>query len=50
MDGQEAKDNRESWKRLIDAAHLFGTDLVTGFAGRAGVFLCARGAKKSNLR
>ncbi len=34
MDGQEAKDNRESWKRLIDAANLFGTDLVTGFAGR----------------
>jgi sugar phosphate isomerase/epimerase len=34
MDGQEAKDNRESWKRLIDTAHLFGTNLVTGFAGR----------------
>ena len=34
MDGQEAKDNRESWKRLIDAAHLFGTNLVAGFAGR----------------
>jgi sugar phosphate isomerase/epimerase len=25
---------REEWKRLIDSAHLFGTDLVTGFAGR----------------
>lgn len=24
----------ESWKRLIDSAELFGTDIVTGFAGR----------------
>lgn len=30
-------DNRDtlaSWERLIDAAHLFGTDIVTGFTGR----------------
>jgi len=25
----------KSWERLIDIAHLFGTDLVTGFTGRA---------------
>jgi sugar phosphate isomerase/epimerase len=25
---------RESWVKLIDNAHLFGTDLVTGFTGR----------------
>ncbi|MCP4639650.1 MAG: sugar phosphate isomerase/epimerase [bacterium] len=25
---------REGWRALIDAAHLFGCDLVTGFAGR----------------
>jgi sugar phosphate isomerase/epimerase len=25
---------RESWEKLIDDAHLFGTDLVTGFTGR----------------
>jgi sugar phosphate isomerase/epimerase len=24
----------KSWEKLIDSAHLFGTDLVTGFAGR----------------
>jgi sugar phosphate isomerase/epimerase len=24
----------KDWERLIDSAHLFGTDLVTGFAGR----------------
>jgi len=28
------KDALASWERLIDAAHLFGTDLVTGFTGR----------------
>ncbi|HEY3398392.1 MAG TPA: sugar phosphate isomerase/epimerase family protein [Armatimonadota bacterium] len=25
---------RQGWRTLIDAAHLFGCDLVTGFAGR----------------
>jgi sugar phosphate isomerase/epimerase len=25
---------REGWRKAIDAAHLFGCDLVTGFAGR----------------
>ncbi|HUU09788.1 MAG TPA: sugar phosphate isomerase/epimerase [Phycisphaerae bacterium] len=34
MDDKMAKAARESWKRLIDAAPLFGTDLVCGFAGR----------------
>jgi sugar phosphate isomerase/epimerase len=34
MDDAKAKDTRESWKRLIDAADLFGCDIVTGFAGR----------------
>lgn len=28
------KDTQASWERLIDSAHLFGTDLVTGFTGR----------------
>ena len=28
------KDALDSWKRLIDNAHLFNTDLVTGFTGR----------------
>ncbi|MBI4976543.1 MAG: sugar phosphate isomerase/epimerase [Spirochaetes bacterium] len=27
-------DTLASWERLIDAAHLFNTDLVTGFTGR----------------
>lgn len=27
-------DTLASWERLIDCAHLFGTDLVTGFTGR----------------
>lgn len=27
-------DSLASWERLIDNAHLFGTDLVTGFTGR----------------
>lgn len=34
MDDEKAKATREGWKKLIDAAHLFGTDLVCGFAGR----------------
>jgi sugar phosphate isomerase/epimerase len=34
MDDEKGLETRESWKRLIDAAHLFGCDLVTGFAGR----------------
>jgi sugar phosphate isomerase/epimerase len=28
------KDTLASWERLIDNAHLFGVDLVTGFTGR----------------
>lgn len=31
-DGNE--DTLASWERLIDTAHLFGTNLVTGFTGR----------------
>jgi sugar phosphate isomerase/epimerase len=27
-------DSRASWERLIDCAHLFGTNLVSGWAGR----------------
>ena len=34
MDHEKGKATRESWKRLIDAAGLFGCDLVAGFAGR----------------
>ncbi len=28
------KDSLASWERLIDNAHLFGTDIVSGFTGR----------------
>ena len=34
MDTDKAKANREGWKKLIDAAPLFGCDIVCGFAGR----------------
>jgi sugar phosphate isomerase/epimerase len=27
-------ETRESWKKIIDNVHLFGTDIVAGFAGR----------------
>ena len=30
----ESSDALASWERLIDSAHHFGTDLVTGFTGR----------------
>jgi sugar phosphate isomerase/epimerase len=30
----EAQEARESWEKLIDAAHLFDCDIVAGFAGR----------------
>lgn len=30
----DSADTLASWERLIDHAHLFGTDLVTGFTGR----------------
>ena len=30
----KARETRDGWKKLIDAAHLFGCDLVAGFAGR----------------
>ena len=29
-----AKQNREGWRKCIDAARLFGCDIVAGFAGR----------------
>jgi sugar phosphate isomerase/epimerase len=28
------EETRAGWERLIDSAHLFGTDIVAGFAGR----------------
>jgi len=34
LDTDKGKDAIRSWECLIDAAHLFETDLVTGFAGR----------------
>ncbi len=34
MDRDIDKETREGWKKLIDAAHLFGCNIVTGFAGR----------------
>ena len=34
MDDATAAETRDGWAQLIDAAHLFGCDLVTGFAGR----------------
>jgi sugar phosphate isomerase/epimerase len=34
MDDDEAKATREGWKKLIDAAPLFGCDVICGFAGR----------------
>ncbi|TYP78973.1 sugar phosphate isomerase/epimerase family protein [Paenibacillus methanolicus] len=33
-DTGDSADTIASWERLIDHTHLFGTDLVTGFAGR----------------
>ena len=33
-DTEKGNETRESFKKLINSAHLFGTDLVTGFAGR----------------
>ena len=33
-DTEQGYEAVKSWERLIDAAHLFGTDIVTGFAGR----------------
>ena len=32
--GNDSEETVATWKRMIDNAHLFGTDLVTGFAGR----------------
>jgi hypothetical protein len=34
MDDDKARETREAWKKLIDSAHLFGCDIVTGFSGR----------------
>ena len=34
MDREIDERTRDGWRKLIDAAHLFGCDLVTGFAGR----------------
>jgi len=34
VDTEKGADAIRSWEKLIDSAHLFGTDLVTGFTGR----------------
>ncbi len=34
MDDELAAQTRDGWAKLIDAAHLFGCDIVTGFSGR----------------
>jgi sugar phosphate isomerase/epimerase len=34
MDDAKAAETRDGWSKLIDNAHLFGCDIVTGFAGR----------------
>jgi len=34
METEKGHAARKSWERLINDAHLFGTNLVTGFAGR----------------
>ena len=34
MDDDDAKLTREGWEKVIDAAPLFGCDIVCGFAGR----------------
>ncbi len=34
MDNPQAAETRAGWEKLIDAAHAFGCDLVTGFTGR----------------
>lgn len=34
MDRDIDKETRDGWKKLIDAAHLFGCNIVSGFAGR----------------
>ena len=34
LDTEKGKSARDGWEKLINAAHLFGTDLVTGFTGR----------------
>jgi len=34
MYDEKSKETRDGWKRLIDSAHLFGCNVVTGFTGR----------------
>ena len=34
MTGDEAKLTKDGWKKLVDNCHLFGCDVVAGFAGR----------------
>lgn len=34
MDHEKARETKSVWVKLIDAAHLFNCDLVTGFTGR----------------
>jgi sugar phosphate isomerase/epimerase len=34
LDTEKGKSARDGWEKLINAAHLFGAELVTGFTGR----------------
>ncbi|MDR2547493.1 MAG: sugar phosphate isomerase/epimerase [Lachnospiraceae bacterium] len=34
IDGERGEAARDGWSKLIETAHLFNTDLVTGFTGR----------------
>jgi len=34
LDDDDGKETRATWSKLIDSAHLFGCDVVAGFAGR----------------
>jgi len=34
LDNERGEDARRSWEKIINAAHLFDTDLIVGFAGR----------------
>ncbi|HEY3417106.1 MAG TPA: sugar phosphate isomerase/epimerase [Armatimonadota bacterium] len=34
LDDEKAEETRKGWNQLIEAAHLFGCNIVTGFTGR----------------
>ncbi len=37
---EKDKETAKSWAKLIDNAHLFGTDIVAGFTGRLSKYRC----------